>query len=200
MKRWILGLCSIALVACGEGDSLDGSGTTFSEEWVSGEVAPGSASTETPGSEAQPYDGDADEIYDDNETHEAFIFGEANVTPDVSFEGTSEFWVVYYPDEGEEQILCEARWTLSAVQSMPTCDGCSFAFLVRYSEISILTDVASACEVGGFTAADYENEEFIFAYRDNQILESIDGEWVAAGEASYTASNSTFEYYIEGSY
>lgn len=200
MNRWLAGVCSIFLAACGDGGSLSATESAFSEEWVSGDVAPGAASTEAPGSAANPYGGDADEIYDDDETHEAFIFGEANVTPGNSFEGTSEFWVVYHPEEGDEQILCEARWTLSAVESVPGCDGCSFAFLVRYSNISIVTDIASACEVGGFTVEDYEGEEFIFAYRDNQILESIDGEWLAAGEASYTASNSTFEYYIEGSY
>ncbi len=201
MIRWMLTLMALVLVACGDGDSLSNTQSSFTDEWFGGDVAPGSASTEPPGSVAQPYDGNEDEIYDDDLfTHEAFIYGEAQVSPGTSFDGMSEFWILHYPEDGDEEVLCQATWTLSAVESVPACEGCSFAFLVRYVDITIVTDVASSCEVGGFTVAEYDGEEFTFAYRDEQLLELLDGEWVVAGEASYTASNSTLEYYLEGSY
>ena len=82
MIRWMLTLMALVLVACGDGDSLSNTQSSFTEEWVGGDVAPGSASKEPPGSVAQPYDGNEDEIYDDDLlTHEAFIYGEAQVSP-----------------------------------------------------------------------------------------------------------------------
>ena len=65
---------------------------------------------------------------------EAFFFGEATVTPGSSFEGIGEFWAMRWDDE-EEVILCEASWNVVLVQSVPACEGCTFAFRVRYSNV-----------------------------------------------------------------
>ena len=116
---------ALVLVACGDGDSLSNTQSSFTDEWVGGDVAPGSASTEPPGSVAQPYDGNEDEIYDDDLlTHEAFIYGEAQVSPGTSFDGMSEFWILHYPEDGDEEVLCQATWTLSAVESVQRQISC----------------------------------------------------------------------------
>ena len=80
MMRWGCGWMTLLLLACGDGDALSNTQSSFTDAWVSGDVATGAASTQAPGSPAQPYDGNEDEIYDDELlTHEAFIFGEADV-------------------------------------------------------------------------------------------------------------------------
>ena len=201
MIRWIVCAIAVVLSGCADAGTPGNPQSSFTDSWLSGDIAEGSASTAAPGSAGESYESEtAGEDPDESITHEAFIYGEARVTPGESYEGTSEFWVVYYPESGGEEILCEASWTVAALESVPACDGCDFAFLVRYTGINIVTDVAAACEVGGFTVADYENEEFIFGYRNNELLELLDGVWQVAGEASYSVQHSELEYYIEGSY
>ena len=201
MMRCIFLTFLLLAAGCGDADSLNNSESSFTDSWLTGDIQEGSGSTATPGRAGESFDSEtAGEDPDEYITHEVFVYGEATVTPGTSYEGIAEFWVVYYPEDGGEEILCEASWTVAALESVPACDGCDFAFRVRYTGINIVTDVAAACEVGGFTIADYENEEFIFGYRNNQLLELLDDEWQVAGEASYSAQSSELEYYIEGSY
>lgn len=106
----------MVVVGCGDENSLENTHSSFTDSWVSGDIKQGSASTSTPGSAGESYDADSEEEI----THDAFFYGEANVTPGDSFQGTSEYWVIYYPEGQGEQILCEASWTVSALESIPS--------------------------------------------------------------------------------
>ena len=193
-------LLGLGLMACGEGDALESSQSSFSEPWVSGDVSADSASREAPGNTADPFDAEQDgEEFIDGDPFEAFFYGEATVTPDASYEGLGEFWAIRTDDEGEV-ILCEASWTVTSVQSISACEGCSFAFRVRYTNIEVHSDVAGTCEAEGFQAARFEGLEFVLGYRAEEVLTQFDGEWEVVGEASYTADNATFEYYMENFY
>ena len=200
MSRLRLMPLLFALVACGQSDALDSSQSSFYEPWVSGDVASGAASGEAPGTAGSPYDASQDgEGFVDGHRFEAFFFGEATVTPGSSLEGIGEFWAMRWDDE-EEVILCEASWNVASVQSVPACEGCTFAFRVRYSNVSIINDVAGTCEAEGFSAAQFEGMEFVLGYRSEEVLTEVDGEWEVAGEASYTDAESSFEYYMENFY
>ena len=89
-------------MACGEGDALESSQSSFSEPWVSGDISSDSASREAPGNTADPYDAEQDGgEFIDGDPFEAFFYGEATVRPDTSYEGLGEFWAIRTDDEGE---------------------------------------------------------------------------------------------------